>query len=62
LAIVLNFDYKNEEDRASFRKVMQIVDPTRSSFVQKDVLMNFFMMPGFIDYIRPEEMKVMEVE
>jgi hypothetical protein len=41
---------------------MRIVDPKKTSKVQKDVLMNFFMEPGFIDQIRPEEIKVIELE
>jgi hypothetical protein len=49
MAFVLNLNYKNEDDKASFKKVMQIVDPKRSFVVQKNVLMDFFMMPGFID-------------
>ena len=60
--LVLNLNYKNEDDRTSFKKVMRICDPQRTFRVQKDVLMDFFMMPGFIDQIRPEETKVVHVE
>ncbi len=62
LTFVLNLNYKNEDDKTSFKKVMRIVDPKKTSKVQKDVLMNFFMEPGFIDQIRPEEIKVIELE
>jgi two pore calcium channel protein len=52
---VLNLDYKKEDDRISFKKIMRIVDPQKTFKVQKDTIMDFFMMPGFMDQIRPQQ-------
>jgi len=43
------FDYELLEDRNSFKKLMRLVDPTNSRMIQKDVVFDFFMMPGFMD-------------
>jgi hypothetical protein len=59
---VLNFDYSNNDDKISFRKVMKILDPEKTMRVGKETLMEFFMMPGFMDQIRPDEIKEVEVE
>lgn len=46
----------------SFRKVMAIVDPEKTMRVAKENLMEFFMMPGFMDQIRADEIKEIQVE
>jgi hypothetical protein len=43
------FDYELLEDRNSFKKLMRLFDPLNSHKIQKDVVFDFFMMPGFMD-------------
>jgi hypothetical protein len=41
---------------------MAIVDPEKTMRVAKENLMEFFMMPGFMDQIRADEIKEIQVE
>jgi two pore calcium channel protein len=50
--IVLNLDYLEEADRNSLKKIMKIVDPAKTNIVFKSTLMDFFMMPGFMEAIK----------
>ena len=57
---MLNLDYSQETDRNSLKKIMRIVDPARTNVVLKSTLMDFFMMPGFMEAIKnnDDELKV----
>lgn len=36
---------------------MGILDPEKTLRIEKDTLLEFFMMPGFMDQIRPDDYK-----
>jgi hypothetical protein len=43
---------------------MRIVDPARTNIVLKSTLMDFFMMPGFMEAIKnnDDELKVVQIK
>ena len=53
-AFILDLDYHKKKDQQTFMRIMRIVDPENSRFVNKGDVLDFFSIPGFLDLARVE--------
>jgi len=60
--LVLNFNYKKEDDVRQFKILMKILDPQRKNEVEKITIMDFFALPGFSSQISSQDIAVIKVE
>lgn len=61
-ALILDLDFRNPNDRITFRKVMKIVDIESQNTVKIENVVEFFQLPNFLNLDQFEEAKVVEKE
>lgn len=50
-ALVLDLNFKKSKDRATFRKIMKLVDIENNHIVHKPEVIQFFSLSNFLDVI-----------
>jgi hypothetical protein len=61
-ALILDLDYRNPNDRTTFRKVMKVVDIESQSTVKIENVVEFFQLPNFLNLDQFEEARVVDKE
>lgn len=61
-ALILDLDFRNPNDRITFRKVLKIVDIESQNTVKIENVVEFFQLPNFLNLDQFEGAKVVEKE
>ena len=46
----MDFNYESAACRLNYRKIMRLVDPENTRKIQKEAVIEFFSLPGFLRY------------